>query len=149
MLERPKPSVFASSQVQNLREILKDADVPQATADQVVQQQNEPQGWIGYVYKVETVSEGTYVTVAGVNAYGDNPNPTADDAGFQLLPFPPNDPKYLAELLRALNYPHLRVFCNTGFKGLITYLKIFTDYDQLPVPRFQPPFDVREIKNTA
>ena len=87
MLERPKPSVFASSQVQNLRE-LKDADVPQATADQVVQQQNEPQGWIGYVYKVETVSEGTYVTVAGVNAYGDNPNPNCRRRGISAFAFP-------------------------------------------------------------
>ena len=149
MLEKPKSSVFASAQLQNLREILKNANVPQPAADQAVQQYSDPIDWYGYVYRIETVSDGTYVTVAGLNAWGDNPNPTADDAGFQVLPFPPNDPKYLAELVRAMNYPHLRVFCVTGLSGQITYLKVFTDYDQLPIPAFQPPFDVREIKNTA
>lgn len=151
MLIQPKPSAFASNtliQQSLLRQVLKNANAPQDTADQAAQQNTL--AVLGYVAKVETVQGfPTLVYVSGQDWMMQVPQAV-------VLAFPPNDPMYLAELLRAMNHPHFRVLCAVTYTGndpgqdaVIAYLGVLTDYDQIPLAYGQVNFDLREIKNTT
>jgi len=134
-------------QQSQLRTILKNANVPQNTADQITQQDSQNYLYLGYVRMIETVDEGTYAHITGEEQFA------GLGAGDFVVTFPPNDPKHLAELVRAMNYPHLRVKCGVYCKsptdpGTIFYLGVFTDYIEPSLPG-QPPFDVREIVNAT
>jgi len=141
------------SQKQALQTALKSYNVPNATAKKIIeqqeqqQQQQQPQQtqlqiFTGYVGNVFTLpAEGTYVTVYGKSLY------TSDfQASFW---FPPNDPKFLAELLRAMNYPHLMVGLRytqePGKVAMLNDLGVGTDYSNV----LQPNFDERKITNTV
>jgi hypothetical protein len=69
------------------------------------------------------------------------------------LEFPPNDPRDLAELVRAQTHPHLRVSVwgilpkNQILPIRIDGLLVALDYGRAPIlGKYVPPFDVRETK---
>jgi hypothetical protein len=100
----------------------------------------------GYVVYVGTTDSTTHVMVVGDSSTHHVPNLV----GWPLQ-FPPNDPKYLAELVRAQSHPHLRVFARGILpkKGpiRIDWLGVFLDYGYEPIlDQYLPPFDVRETK---
>ncbi len=151
MLIQPKPSPFASKsllQQSLLRQVLKNANAPQDTADQAAQQNTL--AILGYVVRVDTVQGfPTLVYVSGQEWHMQVPQSA-------IFAFPPNDPMYLAEFLRAMNHPHFRVLCAATYTGNdpgqdaeIAYLGVLTDYDETPLAYGQVNFDLREIKNTT
>jgi len=81
-------------QAKVLREALKKANVPDATADQIVEEQNQFVAFVGEVYYTWTTPNYTQVYLQ--TAYPGN-----DPVPFAKFQFPPNDPKYLSEILRA------------------------------------------------
>ncbi len=103
---------------------------------------------LGYVSRVDTVQGyPTLVYVDGQEWHMQVPLSV-------VFAFPPNDPIYLAEFLRAMNHPHFRVLCAATYSGnnpeqdaVIAYLGVLTDYDQTPLSYGQVNFDIREIKN--
>ncbi len=149
MLIQPKISAFASKsllQQSLLRQVLKNANATQNTADQAAQQNTL--AVLGYVSRVDTVQGyPTLVYVDGQEWHMQVPLSV-------VFAFPPNDPIYLAEFLRAMNHPHFRVLCAATYSGnnpeqdaVIAYLGVLTDYDQTPLSYGQVNFDIREIKN--
>jgi hypothetical protein len=92
--------------LQELREALRKANVPDATADQVVQLQRQRAAYVGPV--VSKYITGT-TTTFNVQGWFIKNGRVADRGVFVGFSFPPNDPKYLAEFVGALNYPHLMV----------------------------------------
>src|SRR5580765_5647467 len=92
--------------------------------------------------------------------------PTWGTFGFD---FPPNDPKYLAEFVRALNYPHLMVWIQALIpdratwdtqlqfepRPIIDYMDVFPDWEK-PFGGFQHRYwnvvkidpDFNEVKIT-
>jgi|SRR5215470_5829855 len=92
------------SRLQGLREVLRRANVPDATADQIVQQQAQLSEFRGYVTRVVTFSDGvTGVSLTqSIDPTGIYRNPEIQPHTF--IRFPPNDAKYLPELLRAMNH---------------------------------------------
>src|SRR5262249_20664716 len=99
----------------------------------------------GYVFDIgRSNSKTTQVTVWGVSS--SNP---MDMSGWSFE-FPPNDPKDLAELVRAQTHPHLRVFAWGMLhkkRPLIVGLHVWLDYSVEPLlGKYLPPFDVRATK---
>jgi hypothetical protein len=104
----PTPVPFAGlpsgqqSRLQGLSDALRKANIADATAKQIVQQQAQLVDFSGFVTSVVT-SNG----VTGVNLSRTlDPLGAFRDGGKiprELVRFPPNDPKYLSELLRAMN----------------------------------------------
>ena len=88
-----------------LREALRMANVPDATADQVLQRQRQTTAYVGRLVLQSIRGTTTTFIVYGA-VIKDLRVIDYTDVGFS---FPPNDPKYLAEFVRALNYPHLMV----------------------------------------
>ena len=81
--------------------------MPDSTADQVIEQQSKLDSIYGIVVSVTTEANSTLAMIHGQWVNNSNlPN------NFWFL-FPPNDPKYLTELVRAMNYPHLRALVQT------------------------------------
>ena len=130
-----------------LLDALRKAGVPQGTIDQATQQQPDVWKITGYVTSIVTLDSKTEAHV-----YGDNTGLPMNGLALWALDFPPNDTKYLSELVRAMNYPHMRVTV-WGTKPLnmplqITELLIQWDYGMQPVGgQYLPPFDVREIES--
>jgi len=77
--------------------------MPDATADQVVQRLRQQEAYVGFVSLQYIMGTTTKFEVEGWRVKeGITP-----EVGQYSFSFPPNDPKYLAEFVRALNYPHL------------------------------------------
>ena len=97
----------------------------------------------GYVWGVHTGPTTTTVQLRG--KYFEN-----ERLGeICILQFPPNDPRYLAEIIRAQNNPHFRIHVsislNVGATMVQSGFQILLDYtDPKPIPG-SPPFDVVEI----
>jgi hypothetical protein len=99
----------------------------------------------GYVFGVSRYDSITRVGVWGVGSL----NPTSL-VGW-TVEFPPNDPKDLAELVRAQTHPHLRVFAwgmlHKKRPIRLDGLAVWLDYSLEPIlDKYLPPFDVRETK---
>lgn len=112
----PSSSLLQQSQ---LRTILKNANVPQNTADQVTQQDSQNYVYLGYVRQIETDGQTIYAHITGEEQVA------GLGAGDFIVTFPPNDPKHLAELIRAMNYPHLRVRCGVYVRARRTLGRFF------------------------
>ena len=77
--------------------------MPDATADQVVQRLRQQEAYVGFVsLQYITGTTATFDIEGWRVKEGITP-----EVGQYSFSFPPNDPKYLAEFVRALNYPHL------------------------------------------
>lgn len=129
-----------------LREALRMANVPDATADLVVQRQRQWLGYIGFVVRKDTTGTTTTFWMRGAVIKG---GLLVKKELFDFS-FPPNDPKYLAEFERAHNYPHLIVEMEVSYipdiqapstlipKGLIDWMNVWSewelDYISLPKP---------------
>jgi hypothetical protein len=134
-------------EVHLLRAALRRANVPEAAANEIVEDLKLVAYVTGYVYDVYTEDDGTtHVQIKGL-AYGDNLDAT--DYG---VSFPPNRPEHLAELIRAQSHPHLRVFLTTWRKpnenSVISDLHVVLDYYDAPLDN-APPFDVRTLSSPA
>ena len=132
------------SRLEVLRDALRKANVSDATANQVVQQQEQMEAYEGYVFSVSTtqVTNITYVHLGGRTVI----NPSH---GSYIFSFPPNDQKYLQELVRAMNHPHFRVFLTAkdiNTDPIIIQVTVVLDYNLTPIPNYTPPFDAVEIK---
>src|SRR5262249_9708425 len=115
-----------------------------AEDNQVVQQQEQMEAYEGYVFSVSTtqVTNITYVHLGGRTVI----NPSH---GYYIFSFPPNDQKYLQELVRAMNHPHFRVFLTAkdiNTDPIIIQVTVVLDYNLTPIPNYTPPFDAVEIK---
>jgi hypothetical protein len=78
--------------------------MPDATADEVAHQLRHQEAYVGSV--VAQYITGTTTTFAFEGwRVKEGIRPALGDA--TSFSFPPNEPKYLAEFVRALNYPHL------------------------------------------
>jgi hypothetical protein len=78
--------------------------MPDATADQVVQRLRHQEACVGCVVEQYITGTTTTFVVEGWRVKEGIRPELGDPNSFS---FPPNDPKYLAEFVRALNYPHL------------------------------------------
>jgi hypothetical protein len=97
-----EPSYFQAQRanLQTLLDELRQAGVSDSAANQVVAQQTPGFGVTGQVIFVLTQAQYTIVSVMGhLPTYKKDDPPT-----YAGVKFPPNDPKYLQELQRAMNY---------------------------------------------
>jgi hypothetical protein len=77
--------------------------MPDATADQVAHRLRQQEAYVGGVALQYITATTTKFDVEGWRVKeGIRP-----ETGRYSFSFPPNEPKYLAEFVRALNYPHL------------------------------------------
>ena len=156
---RPTLAAFTDGQIeQNVRaqilsQTLSKNNVPTGTADTVAQQHLGVQTFVGYVTGILTLRPGlipsTYVGLSGKWQTG---TPLDPNHPYMMgVYFPPNDPKYLPEFIRAQNHPHLRVSMDidiskgTVSEAVIQFVWVLLDYNYPTLP-YDPPFDVREIK---
>src|SRR5262249_58012185 len=116
--QMPKPSAPSSpapfvsfdqlqlqSRLEVLRDALRKANVSDATANQVVQQQEQMEAYEGYVFSLSTtqVTNITYVHLGGRTVI----NPSH---GYYIFSFPPNGWENSPEPLPTLEPPHFRCF---------------------------------------
>jgi hypothetical protein len=91
------------AQMKGLLEALKKANVPDATATDAVNQAAQTQSQVRtiscHVSQIGTAADLTWVSVVRIGNPRQGEAPQATD-----ILFPPNDPKYLAEFVRAQNY---------------------------------------------
>jgi len=78
--------------------------MPDATADEVAHRLRHQEAYIGCVV-AQSITDTT--TTFGFGGWRIPEGIRPEVATEQSFSFPPNDPKYLAEFVRALNYPHL------------------------------------------
>ena len=131
----------------------------QQQPQQQQQQQSDLQwiqilGYVSFVSTSATLVGYDSVTVVGTLGTGSfaptflsGPRPTQQ--GAVSFRFPPNDPKYFPELVRAMSHPHLRIgaywiYSSDGVE-IIQALIVFTDYPDMA----NPSFDARQITNTV
>jgi hypothetical protein len=100
----------------------------------------------GYVVMVMRTDSTTRVMVRGESS-----THYVNNLVGWILEFPPNDPKDLAELVRAQTHPHLRVsawgILPKKLPIRIDGLVVSLDYGREPIlDNYLPPFDVRETK---
>ena len=133
-------ALFRQNQLQRLRETMRRANVPEPTINQIVEEEEQTDHFVGYVVKVYTLPNSTtWVVCRG---------PAGDEQSHEyLLQFPPNSPNFLAEFVRAQNHPHFRVQFAARRKStelqaqaVIQELIIFLDYDEPPI-EYAPSFD--------
>ena len=78
--------------------------MPDATADEVAHRLRHQEAYIGCVV-AQSITDTT--TTFGFGGWRIPEGIRPEVATEQSFSFPPNDPKYLAEFVRVLNYPHL------------------------------------------
>jgi len=110
--------------LQELRESLRKLNVPDATAEQVIQRQLHQTSYAAVVIYQSITGTATTFTVSG-RIFRDY-----REAGFgnYHFSFPPNDPKFLPEFVRALNYPHLMVSIYSSdivAAGIIDWMQVY------------------------
>ena len=112
-------------QLTGLREQLRKANVPDATANNVVNQTAQAQSssiaFGCHVAQIGTTQDFAWVTI--VRRLGEMGHPLQT---YDLL-FPPNDPKYLAEFVRAQNYQFpiwLSLNMQPGQEPTIEYINV-------------------------
>src|SRR5215470_2597571 len=86
------------SRLQGLVSALKKAGVSDSKANQVVQQQAEQKTILGYIDAVTTIQNAVFAELNGMYVDG------GQGSVGTFLWFPPNDQKFLAECVRAMNY---------------------------------------------
>lgn len=134
----PLPPIQApaqrESQLRHLRELMRHANVPEATINQVVEDQTQTFYFWGYVTTILYDDQRTEVSFGGETNV--------------IFHFPPNPPKYLQEIIRAQSHPHLAVYIaaktSAESSPLILSLGIGLDYPY-PWPNNKPPFDNRTL----
>ena len=141
----PLATLQQRSRLVGLSEAMLKAGMSQATADQVVQQQAQTEAaTVEAFFKVRTVGLAPSALATGTAASQSGSATTPDldwvlveelvQVGQDWRPpllvifnFPPNDPKYLAELLRAQNnnlWVYVSFIFSAQFMGTINYLHV-------------------------
>jgi len=99
-------ALYRHDQLQRLRATLRQANVPDATINQIIEEEEHVEVFTGFVLTVgsgfgPSGGDATSVILHGQCLYSDRKK--------YWLSFPPNPPKFLAELVRAQSHPLLRV----------------------------------------
>ena len=100
----------------SLRAVLRRTNVSEEAANEALQEEENSVSFLGRVTNIRTTNTATTVTLNAPSPYGGQ----AD----MLLEFPPNDLRFLPELVRAHTHAHLRVLLEVSynvqtFKGII------------------------------
>jgi hypothetical protein len=126
------PTTQQARELRHLRESMRRANVPEDAINQVVEDQTQYLTFHGWV---TTIGYGLYADQRIEVQFGGETS--------LLLHFPPNDTKYLPEIIRAQSHPHLYVAMNLKTeegRQIIESLVIGLDYEY-PWPDNKPPFD--------
>jgi hypothetical protein len=135
---RRPPTLERTIELQRIRNVLRRAKVPDATINEVIEEEEETQeGFTGYVRIVHCTASHTVVSVQGTYQFG-------GWGGEIILSFPPNEPRFLEQLIRAQNHRHMRVEIYATLKGgtrIVTGVNVYWDYGLPPLtnmPALEP-----------